>query len=239
MKKIFHAVLPPFIWSTLSAIKKKKFNGKTDSNQKPKKNIITNPNEQDLDLYWDPEYAKVLEEWGKENTWNEIQLILASCKGKTLDIACGTGITIKLLEKYPQLELYGFDISDLLIEKAIEKNIPKERLKVADATKANYSNNEFDYSYSIGSLEHFTLNGIDKFIGESSRITKKISFHMIPVSRSGINEGWLKTAQSFFNNSEEWWYDKFKIHFKDVHAIPSKWEDKISYGRWFICINEI
>lgn len=79
-----------------------------------------------------------MEEWGKDNTWNEIQLILCNCKGKTLNIACGTGITMKLLEKFPLLELYGFDISDLLISKALEKNISEERLRVAHATKTNY-----------------------------------------------------------------------------------------------------
>lgn len=235
IKKIVKLVCPPILLKILPHLKKK-----TPNIYKEKqKNVVENPSEQDLDLYWDPEYAKVLEEWGKDNVWNEIQLILAACKGKTLDIACGTGITIKLLEKYPQLDLYGFDISSLLIEKAIEKNIPKEKLRIADATKTNYSDDEFDYSFSIGSLEHFTLDGIDKFVTESARFTKKVSFHMIPISRSGIDEGWLKTVQSFFNNSEEWWYGKFKKSYTHVYSIPSKWDDTISYGRWFVCVNEI
>lgn len=201
--------------------------------------IVLNPNEQDLGLYWDPEFAEALENWGIDNTWNEIQLLLSSCKGKVLDIACGTGITMEILKKYPQLDLYGFDISDLLIEKAIQKNILIDNLKVADATKSNYLENEFDYSYSIGSLEHFTLEGIDKFLEESSRITNKVSFHMIPVSKSNTNEGWMKTVQSYFNNSEEWWMNKFKRHYMNVYSIPSKWEDSISYGRWFICQNKL
>jgi ubiquinone/menaquinone biosynthesis C-methylase UbiE len=237
MKKVFRKILPSFIWNTLSRIRQSTLANKPTPLQE--KHTIENSDKQDLDLYWDANYAKVLEEWGKDNVWNEIQLLLSSKKGKVLDIACGTGITIKILEKYPWIELYGFDISDLLIEKAIEKKIPKERLKIADATKPNYSTKEFDYSYSIGSLEHFTLDGIDKFIGESSRITKKASFHMIPVSKSGTNEGWMKTIQSFFNNSEEWWFGNFKKHYSFVYSIPSKWEDNISYGRWFICVNEI
>jgi ubiquinone/menaquinone biosynthesis C-methylase UbiE len=231
ISSIVRQVCPPIIWNVLLRAK-----SKFAKTTQQKSVAIDKPKEQDLDLYWDAEYAKVLEEWGKDNTWNEIQLMLASCQGKVLDIACGTGITIKLLEKFDQLEIHGFDISDLLIGKALEKNIPKERLKVADATKTNYAENAFDYSYSIGSLEHFTLEGIDQFLGESARYTKRISYHMIPVSRSGKNEGWLKTVQSFFNNSERWWYDKFKKHYRIVHCIPSKWEDTISYGRWFICI---
>ncbi|MBC7747663.1 MAG: class I SAM-dependent methyltransferase [Methylotenera sp.] len=235
VKKIVTLFCPPIILKSISSLKGrgKKINSKNNGS------INSNPEQQDLNLYWDNEYAKVLEEWGKENTWNEIQLILGSCKGKVLDIACGTGITIELLSKFPQLELYGFDISDLLIEKAIQRNIPKERLKIADATKVNYDENEFDYSFSIGSLEHFTFEGIDKFISESSRITRKVSFHMIPVSKSKQNEGWMKTVQSFFNNSEDWWLEKFKKHYTRVYCISSKWEDSISDGKWFICVNEI
>jgi ubiquinone/menaquinone biosynthesis C-methylase UbiE len=226
MKKSFlKQIIPTSIWKKLA----KKSKAKT---------FIERPDQQDLNLYWDSDYANILDEWGKDNVWNEIQLIMAASYGKVLDIACGTGSTIKLLEKYPNKEVYGFDISDLLIKKATEKNISSDRLKVTDATATNYSDNEFDYSYSIGSLEHFTLEGIDKFIGECFRYTKKASFHMIPISRAGENEGWIKTAQSYFNNSEAWWYDKFHAHYPNVYSIPSKWEDNISYGRWFVCIKQ-
>lgn len=225
----------PLVTSNILSLIRNK-NKKGDTKIDSRKTVLENPEKQDLDLYWDPEYSKVLEEWGKDSTWIEIQLILSACKGKILDIACGTGITIKLLEKFSDLELYGFDISDLLIGKALEKNIPKDRLRVTDATKTNYLENEFDYSYSIGSLEHFTEVGIDEFIRESARYTTTGSFHMIPVSRNGENGGWIKNVQSYFNNSEDWWYPKFTKYYSRVYVIPSKWEDNISNGRWFICI---
>ena len=60
-----------------------------------------------------------------------------------------------------------------------------------------YKNNSFDYAYSIGSLEHFTEIGITEFVTECHRVTSKISYHMIPVSRSGNDEGWIKTYQVF------------------------------------------
>src|SRR5260221_13033224 len=133
IKSFIRQLVPPILWRSISVMMRGNratgFNKTIDYNQ--------NPQKQDLDLNWDPDYAKVLEEWGKNNTWNEIQMILCVCKGRELDIACGTGVTIKLLERYPYLELYGFDISDLLIQRAIEKGIPNARLKVADATKTN------------------------------------------------------------------------------------------------------
>lgn len=230
LKHYLKLFIPPIVLKVLNNKKK------SIEKQSVAVNRILDSTKQDLDLYWDLEYAKTLEEWGKDNTWNEIQMILCTCNGKVLDIACGTGITIKLLERFECLELHGFDISDVLIQKGIDKGILPGRLKVMDATKTDYLDNQFDYSYSIGSLEHFTTEGIEDFIRESARVTRIASFHMIPVSKSDTNEGWMKTVQSFHNNSVDWWYPKFVRHFRKVHMIPSKWEDHISYGKWFICI---
>lgn len=231
IKKIIKSILPPILTEFIIFLK----NSNSNKGITYIKSDGTNPTEQDLEMYWDPEYAKILEEWGRDTTWNEIQFILAPCNGKVLDVACGTGPTIKILNKFPNLDIYGFDISDLLIQKAIDKGIPKEKLSVSDATKTSYQDNEFDYSYSIGSLEHFTEEGIAAFIEETARYTKIGSFHMIPISQSGKNEGWMKSKQSFFNNSEEWWTAKFKKHYPKVYPVPSKWHDNISYGYWFLC----
>jgi ubiquinone/menaquinone biosynthesis C-methylase UbiE len=143
---------------------------------------------------------------------------------------------MKILKIFPNLDVHGFDISDLFIESAISKGIDKEKLRISDAVSTNYNNNEFDYSYSIGSLEHFTEEGIERFLHESSRYTKKSSFHMIPVSKIGKDLGWITYVQSYFNNSAGWWYDKFIKYYSVVYIIPSKWDDDISFGRWFICV---
>jgi ubiquinone/menaquinone biosynthesis C-methylase UbiE len=220
--------IPPILWKYVKKLKRRKTKVSSPVKQTP-------PERQDLELYWDHKYALVLDEWGRDNTWNEIQMFLCVCEGKVLDIACGTGKTIELLGRYPGLVVYGFDISEVLIGKAIDKGIPSERLQVQDATKTNYSAAQFDYSYSIGSLEHFTLVGVSEFIKDCARYTRVGSFHMVPVSRSGQDEGWMKTVQSFHNNSEQWWYKRFTAEFRTVYVIPSKWEDKISVGRWYIC----
>jgi len=197
-----------------------------------------NPAEQDIDLYWDPHMAELLETWGEGTTWNEIQLLMVNCAGKVLDIACGTGKTMELLKPFPSLQLYGCDISDLLIQKAIDRGVAQDRLEICDATKTDYADNFFDYSYSIGSLEHFTNEGILQFIAEAHRITKSNSFHMVPVSRSGKDEGWIKPMQSYHNNSIDWWLDKYRSAYKTVHVLDSSWCDAISIGKWFICMRE-
>ena len=196
------------------------------------------PSAQDLEVYWDDDMAALLESWGEGNVWNEIQVFLHNASGRVLDIACGTGKTMEVLSRFPSLEITGCDISDLLISKARGRGISDERLLVADATKLQYANGFFAYSYSIGSFEHFTESGLDAVIAESARVTTKAAFHMVPVSRTGTNEGWMKTYQSFFNNSVEWWVAKYSQSFPSVVVLDSAWNDSLSVGKWFACYKD-
>ena len=226
MKQLAKDLCPPLLWRALGAVKEQ---------IKPAPKKLPPKEGQDLDLYWDEDMAQLLETWGDGNTWSEIQLLLCNVQGTVLDIACGTGKETDLLAPYKGVEIHGCDISDFLIGKAIARGIPKERLTVCDATKLPYANGQFDYSFSIGSLEHFTIDGIDKALAEAARVTRVGSYHMMPTSRSGKDEGWLKTNQSFHNSSPQWWVEKFEKHFKSVRVLDSKWEDTISVGSWFIC----
>jgi len=229
MKGIVKNLCPPILWNYLSSLKKSLKLSSTSLST----GLISE--HQDLEIYWNDEMAKILDTWGEGNVWNEIQFLMANCQGRVLDIACGTGKTMEIISKLPNIEVYGIDISDLLISKAIERGILNSHLKIGDATSINHSDNFFKYSYSIGSLEHFTNDGISKFISESHRVTEISSFHMLPVSRSSKDEGWMKTLQSFHNNSVDWWLSKFYLSYPQVYVIDSFWSDDISIGKWFIC----
>lgn len=234
MKRVIKLFCPPIIIK----IYQKLFNS---NNTKPASTSRFykpgDTSKQELDIYWTEDMAYQLENWGKKHTWIEIECLLVNCSGKILDIACGTGVNIVAMSRFKDLEIYGFDISDFLIGKAKEKGIDPARLRVSDATKTDYKDGEFDYSYSIGSLEHFTEDGIDLFLKECSRYTSKASFHMIPVSEKNKDEGWLRTNQSFHNNSIEWWLKRYKKYFREVYVINSGYSDVgISVGRWFICV---
>jgi ubiquinone/menaquinone biosynthesis C-methylase UbiE len=224
MKRILKLVVPPIVVD----IGRRIF---------AKSNVIrhgTNPKKQATDIYYDEDFADELETWGEASVWREIEMFMSSCTGKVLDVACGTGVNIKSLEKFP-IEVHGFDLSDLLIKRAKGKGIADNKLYVQDATKTTFTDSEFDYSYSIGSLEHFTEQGIEAFLAENARYTSRVSFHMIPLSRRDKDEGWVTTSQSYFNNSFDWWLPKFQKHFSKVVAIQSKWEDGLSKGYWFVC----
>lgn len=216
---------PPLIWRGLSQLRDRL----RPQNRKP------SPDGQDLAVYWDPEMAQILETWGEGNAWTEIQLLMATNAGRVLDIACGTGKTIDLLDRFPALEVHGCDISDMLIGKAIERGIARDRLTVTDATAMSYPDGSFDWAYTIGSLEHFTEDGIVKLLAECRRVARKSTFHMIPVARSGRDEGWIKTLQSYHNNSVQWWEEKCRSVYPNVQILDSSWSDRISVGKWLIC----
>jgi ubiquinone/menaquinone biosynthesis C-methylase UbiE len=191
---------------------------------------------QALDVYWDPEFAKILDTWGEGTVWLEIQYLLTGLKGRVLDVACGTGRAIQIVSRFEDLEVHGCDISDLLIGKAREKGIPAERLKVCDAVRTGYPDGAFEASYSIGSLEHFSDTGIGEFLREGRRITKTRAFHLIPISRTGRDEGWIRDGhQEYFNNGEDWWLPRFRAAFPRVRVLASRWESATSVGRWFVC----
>jgi len=227
MKDVIKDLCPPFLLRGLRSMKSRI---RLRSSSSPRSG------RQDLDVYWDPKMAEILEHWGEGNAWNEIQLLMVNRKGTVLDIACGTGKTMSLLSQFSELEVYGCDISDMLIAKAIERGIPRERLAITDATSMKYSEGAFDWGYSIGSLEHFTEDGIAKFLGECSRVVKGATFHMVPVARSGRNEGWIKTFQSYHNNSVGWWVERCRRTYPTVHALDSSWSDNFSLGKWLVCM---
>ncbi len=188
-----------------------------------------------LDPYWNDDFAQILETWGEKTAWHELDFLMACRSGKVLDIACGTGKNIYDLSKYQELELYGCDISDFLIDKAISRGIQRDYLTVCNAAKLPFDNQYFNFCYSIGSLEHFDLESLGQVIAESARVTKEGAFHMVPVSRNKINNGWIVRNQTYWNNSPQWWEEQFKRHFHNVCALPSLWEDKDSTGMWFLC----
>lgn len=225
VKAIFRKYCPSSLWRALSLARRGLF----------PRGVKGRSEGQDLDLYWDEDMAQLLETWGEGNAWREIQFLMANCSGRVLDIACGTGKVMEIFRDDRRLEIHGCDISDMLIGKAIGRGIARERLRVCDATQLPYADGEFDFSYSIGSLEHFTEEGIALAISEAARVTRIASFHMMPVSRSGRDEGWLKTYQTFHNSSPGWWVAKFDKHFSRVKVLDSRWDDPISVGNWFIC----
>lgn len=192
------------------------------------------PDHQELDVYWTKEMADLLETWGTGNAWHEIQLMLADRSGPILDVASGTGKVMDLLLARG-LDVHGIDISDALVARALARGIEKQRLTVGDATRMPYPEGSFTHAYSIGSLEHFTRDGIVACLGECRRVATGSTFHQIPTSRSGRDEGWIRRLQSYHNNSRDWWLGLARQVYPNAIVGDSSWHDDISVGTWLIC----
>lgn len=230
-KELLRQVCPPLAWRALSAAKR-------IANQTRRARTVRgdpSATQQDLEIYWDAEFASALETWGIGSVWREIEFLASGWTGRVLDVGCGTGKTMEVLKRFSNIEVYGIDISDFLVKKALERGIPADRVRVADATALSFGDGEFEFAYSIGSLEHFTEAGIEQCISECSRVTRGSAFHMVPVSRSGADEGWLKTSQqSYFNNSIDWWMRRMSTSYANVIVLDSSWSGERSIGKWLI-----
>jgi len=239
LRKTLRGICPPLIWQGLGRAVRRY--AKRRDRQEQGAAGTTPPGgtgKPRLDVYWSKEFGDVLDSWGEGNAWDEIRLLLAARSGKVLDVACGTGTTVALLSNLPGLEVHGCDISDYLIRRAVDRGIPERRLRVCNITCMDYEDGAFDYAYSVGSLEHLDESGLLKCVAECHRVVKAAAFHQVPVSRSGKDEGWVTRTQSYHNNSEQWWLDKFRTSYAAVYVLRSRWEDDISVGRWFVCVKE-
>ncbi|MEI7690528.1 MAG: methyltransferase domain-containing protein [bacterium] len=71
---------------------------------------------------------------------------------KILDLGCGNGRVIEILEKF-NISYTGLDISENLIKLA-QKKYPDKNFIVSDLLKTPLSDDEFDYVLSIATLHH-------------------------------------------------------------------------------------
>jgi len=165
---------------------------------------------------------------------------MAGRTGRVLDVACGLGRAINILRQFPGLDVHGCDFSKTLIDKALESGIPRDRLAVIDATDMRcYSDNSFNWGYTLGSLHYFDDEGIDKCLRECFRVVSGSTFHMIPADRKNRDMGWIRTSQSVQNNSLSWWERKFRNVYPHVQILDSTWADDLSVGKWMVCSKNV
>jgi len=97
--------------------------------------------------------------------------------GKLVDMGCGAGnLIIRIAEKFPNLELYGVDISNEILElakqQAIEKGFEKKiEFKTGTAENLPFSDNSVDFLVSTLSLHHWT--NPQNVFQEAIRVLKK------------------------------------------------------------------
>lgn len=90
-----------------------------------------------------------------ESMYRDTLKLAPDCGGRVLDAGCGQGLLLQMIRRrHASASLAGCDISPRLCEMA-RTNAPDAEVRVADATRLEpYADEEFDFVFLTGSLEH-------------------------------------------------------------------------------------
>ncbi len=95
-----------------------------------------------------------------------------SRKGKLLDVGCGTGELLRLLEaKKGQVQLHGIDLSPEMLAKAKGKLSPAVMLSTGDVHQLPFDEGTFDYVVSTEAFHHYGVQS--KALAEMVRVATK------------------------------------------------------------------
>jgi SAM-dependent methyltransferase len=150
-----------------------------------------------------------------EGRWEKVARAMVEQYGikpgdKILDVGCGKGFLLYDFTKVvPDLELHGIDISEYAIANAKEEI--KDRLQVGNATSLPYSDNYFDFVFSITTLHNLHCYDLDKALREIERVSKKNKYICVESYRNEEEKAnllyWQVTCEAFNTPEEwEWWF---------------------------------
>ncbi|AGX44730.1 class I SAM-dependent methyltransferase [Clostridium saccharobutylicum] len=99
-----------------------------------------------------------------------INRILIEKPKKLLDVGCGTGNVLMKLKTNEEVQLYGLDISEKMIETARKRLGNKAELKVGDSENMAWEDNFFDVIVCNASFHHYP--NPEKVLLEMKRMLK-------------------------------------------------------------------
>lgn len=105
--------------------------------------------------------------------------MIASTRGKILDVGFGEGFIEELLSKYLNYEICGIDISKIAVER-IKKKI-KGDFRMGSILNIPFPDNFFDVVLVIEVLEHISPKRVLKAYKELSRVLKKKGLLIVSV----------------------------------------------------------
>jgi ubiquinone/menaquinone biosynthesis C-methylase UbiE len=156
-------------------------------------------------------WNKIAQDWRKfrDNPREEVMDFILSCKGKLLDLGCGSG---RHFIKKENLKIYGIDFSNSMMELA-KKNVKKENidveLKIMQDEIIPYEKEFFDNIICVAVLHCVeTREKRRKLLREIQRVLKKKGRVLIQV--------WSKNHKRIKNKGKEifvpWTIDKRKFN---------------------------
>ena len=107
-----------------------------------------------------------------------LEMTTPKMDSSVIDIGCGPGTHLSLLEEKGFVNLYGIDASTNMIRLADESNQKEGIFLQADAERLPFRDDCFDIVMCLGTLEH--LDNADKALSEMVRISKNKVFINVP-----------------------------------------------------------
>lgn len=137
-----------------------------------------------------------------------------------LEIGCASGPNLYLLaKKFPEVKLYGIDISKKAVETGNEllkkEGISNVKLYTGKADElGQFPDKSFDVVFTDATLIYVAPDKINKVIGEMLRVARKAVI---------LNEWYKENPKSFYNDH---WVHNYKLLFKQFIL-----EEKIKFTK--------
>ena len=184
---------------------------------------------------WD----KISEQWNefRKTPMPEVLDFLKNKKGKILDLGCGSG---RHFIKSKNIEIYGVDFSQEMLNLAKQKNISKE-LKKSSTEKIPYPDNFFDAAIFINTIHCiFTKKKREKSLKELFRVLKQNSEALVTAwnrNQERIKNKPKETTIPWSVNGKKYQrdiyiYDKDELETllkKQGFKVLKTWEDRNTY----------
>lgn len=108
---------------------------------------------------------------------------------KLLDVGCGTGYLINLLQYKDNTLFYGLDLSEEMLKMAKSKNIRNAEFILGSADKLPFDDNSFDVVTCIQSFHHYPYP--NEAMKEVHRILKKGGIYILSDTGVGGIAAWI------------------------------------------------
>jgi ubiquinone/menaquinone biosynthesis C-methylase UbiE len=164
------------------------------------------------------------------------QLILNEIEGSyLLEIGCNVGPNLTLIrDKFPEMALFGMDISSIAIEKAKKIQAPNIDLFVGNYDSLPYSDNYFDVVVADATLIYSGPKEIKKVLDEINRVvkTKVVLIERYAPTLKGKEVGhvWGRDYKRLF--------ERMGFQVTETKLTEKEWPDSKNwqkYGRLYVC----
>lgn len=149
--------------------------------------------------FWTPVVPDLVSHFGLTST------------SSVLDVGCAKGFMIfDLLQAIPELTVAGVDVSEYAIENA--KPEVAHLLRVADAMRLPFGDDEFDVIISINTVHNLALGECKEALREIQRVARRRAFVTVDAFRSEEERqrmmDWNLTARTILSTDE--WVELFR-----------------------------